>query len=87
MAGVSADRSDRHEKAVESPATLADLCTDFLAANVCNLLRLGCSDGDGDHRDDLFMHAEVAEALVEKISARGDMDDDAIAHFAAAHAR
>lgn len=68
-------------KAVESPATLADACTDFIAANVGNLGGLGHPDRD------LFMHTEVAEALVERISARGDMDDDAIAHFAAAHTR
>ena len=68
-------------KAVENPATLADACTDLIAANVRNLRGLGHPDRD------LFMHAEVAEALVERISARGDMDDEAIAHFTAAHTR
>ena len=74
-------------KAVESPATLADACTDFIAANVLNLRGLGGHGNPDDGDRDLFMHAEVAEALVERISARGDMDDDAIAHFAAAHTR
>ena len=69
-------------KAVESPFTLADACTDLIAANVRSNLR-----GLGHPDRDLFMHAEVAEALVERISARGDMDDEALAHFTAAHTR
>ena len=75
------DGSAKRGKAVESPATLADTCIDFIATNVCILRGLGHCDRD------LFMHAEVAEALVRRISARGDLDDDAIAHFTAAHTR
>ena len=76
-----ADAPPERGKAVVSPVTLADTCTDFIAANVGNLRGLVHPDRD------LFMHAEVAEALVERISARGDMDDEAIAHFNAAHTR
>ncbi len=66
---------------VDSPKPLLDIVADAIASKVD---LTGVLDV---HGGDVFVHAEIAEMLVEKISLAGKLDDDALAIFAPENTR
>jgi Zyg-11 family protein len=81
-AGVGRERVGSEASAsmiAESPRTLVSIATEFIALNAHNGV-IAC-------KDDMFMHAEIAEMLLEEISAIGILNDHTISAFSAKNTR